>query len=186
MKRIMVDVDNVITDSIFLDLINEFLKTNYVLNDLKGYYLQELIKDRKKEFWEYVRDRNFYERATLFADCYEVLKQLNAVYDVYIVTAYLWNDTIDISGDNLRNKYYYLREMLPFIEPDKYIFTTNKNLMNFDIKLDDKLENLEGADIKLLFTAWHNRDLRDVDLKNKNVIRVNNWCDIEKILLKEN
>ena len=35
----MVDVDNVITDSDFLDLINEFLGTNYKLIDLEKYYL---------------------------------------------------------------------------------------------------------------------------------------------------
>lgn len=58
MKRIMVDMDNVITDSIFLELINEFLGSNYKLEELKGYYLQELVKDRKEEFWNYVKERD--------------------------------------------------------------------------------------------------------------------------------
>ena len=58
--------------------------------------------------------------------------------------------------------------------------------MNFDIRIDDKLDNLNGAEIKLMFTAWHNRDMDDDYLKNNNVIRVNNWCDIEKILLNNN
>lgn len=185
MKTLMIDVDNVITDSLFLDLINEFLGTKHKLDNLKGYYLQELVKDRKEEFWYWVKEKNFYENAPLFEGCYEVLKKLNEVYDIYIVTAYLWNDCLDISGDNLRNKYYYLREMFPFIEPNKYIFTTNKKLMKFDIRIDDKLENIEDADIKLLFTAWHNRDLDDVYLKEKGVIRVNNWKDIEKYFFQK-
>ena len=183
MKTIMVDMDNVITDSIFFELINEFLGSNYKREELKGYYLQELVKDKKEEFWNFVKERNFYEGASLFEGCYEVLEMLNKVYDVYIVTAYLWNDCLDISGDNLRNKYYYLREKLPFINSDKYIFTTNKNIMNFDIRIDDKLENIENGKIKLLFSAWHNTDLDDNYLKEHNVIRVNNWNDIEKILL---
>ena len=70
MKTLMIDMDNVITDSIFLDLINEFLGTNYKLLDLKNYYLQELISDRKEEFWEYVKDKNFYEGASLLDDCF--------------------------------------------------------------------------------------------------------------------
>ena len=181
----MIDMDNVITDGIFLDLINEFLGTNYKYLDCNKYYLQELIKDRKEEFWEYVKDRNFYEDAILFEGCYEVLEKLNKKYDIYIVTAYLWNDCIDISGNNLCNKYYYLREMLPFIDPKKYIFTTNKNLMNFDIRLDDKVENIINGDIKLLMNAWHNRNISDDELKEKNIIRVNNWYDIEKILIEE-
>ena len=184
MKTLMIDMDNVITDSRFLDLINEFLGTNYEWNDFKTYYLQEIIGDKKEEFWNYVKDRNFYEGATLFEGCYDVLKELNDKYDLYIVTAYLWNDVIDISGDNLRNKYYYLREMLPFINPNKYIFTTNKNLLKFDIRIDDRLDNIMEADTKILFTAWHNRDLDDKFLEDNNVIRVNSWDDIEKLLLK--
>ena len=180
----MIDMDKVITDSRFLDLINEFLGTNYEWNDFKTYYLQEIIGDKKEEFWNYVKDRNFYEGATLFEGCYDVLRKLNDKYDLYIVTAYLWNDVIDISGDNLRNKYYYLREMLPFINPNKYIFTTNKNLLKFDIRIDDRLDNIMEADTKILFTAWHNRDLDDKFLEDNNVIRVNSWDDIEKLLLK--
>lgn len=182
MKTLMVDMDNVITDGIFLDLINEFLDTDYKLLDLKNYYLQELITDRKEEFWNYVKDKNFYDKASLFEDCFEVLKRLNTKYDIYIVTAYLWNDYLDISGDNLRNKYYYLRENLSFIKPEKYIFTTNKNIMDFDIRIDDKLENVVKAEVSLLFTAWHNKDLDDEYLKEKDVIRVNSWKDIEKKL----
>ena len=183
MKTLMIDMDNVITDGIFLDLINEFLGTNYKLNDLKNYYLQELVDDKKEEFWEYVKDRNFYEGAVLFDGCFEVLKKLNEKYDIYIVTAYLWNDCIDLSGYNLCNKYYFLREMLPFIKPEKYIFTTNKRLMNFDIRIDDKLENVKDASIGLLFDAWHNRDLGDAILKENDVIRVKSWYDIENMLL---
>lgn len=176
-------MDNVITDGIFLELINNFLGTNYKHNDLKNYYLQYLISDKREDFWESVKDKNFYEGAVLFDRCREVLEKLNEVYDIYIVTAYLWNDYLDLSGNNLKNKYYYLREMLSFINPEKYIFTTNKKLLNFDIRIDDKLENIEGGNIKLLFTAWHNRDLDNEYLRKNNVIRVNNWTDIEKILL---
>lgn len=180
----MVDMDNVIVDTALLKYINEFLETDYKREDMKGYYLQELVNHRKKEFWNWVKDRNFYDGMTLFEDCYRVLERLNEVYDVYIVTSYLWKDDIDISGYNLGNKYYYLREKLPFIKPEKYIFTTNKKIINFDIRIDDKLENLEGATLKLMFSAWHNRDMDDNWLEKQNVIRVNSWQDIENMLLK--
>lgn len=88
-----------------------------------------------------------------------------------------------MSGNNLKNKYYYLQEQLTFITPEKYIFTTNKNLMNFDVKIDDRIDNLEGATTKLLFDAWHNRDLTESFLKEQNVIRVHDWKEIETILL---
>lgn len=183
MKTLMIDMDNVITDGIFLELINEFLNSNYKLSDLKNYYLQELIEDKKEEFWNYVKDRNFYEGAILFDGCFEVLEKLNNKYDLYITTAYLWNDCIDLSGYNLCNKYYFLKEMLPFIKPEKYIFTTNKRIIKFDIRIDDKLENVIDAEVSLLFNAWHNRELDNKYLKENNIIRVNNWYDIEKILM---
>ena len=41
----------------------------------------------------------------------------------------------------------------------------------------------EDAEIKLLFTAYHNVNITDEELKAKNLIRVNNWKEIEKILL---
>ena len=76
MKTIMVDMDNVITDGVFLDLVNEFLGTNYQLNELKDYYIQGLLGKKDKEFWKWVQDKNFYEKAVLLDGCYEVLKKV--------------------------------------------------------------------------------------------------------------
>lgn len=186
MKTIMIDMDNVITDGMFHKYIEQFYHKKVDSSHVKSYYyVQELTKDRKEEFWQYVSDKNFYLNAPLLEGCYEVLERLNKEYDIYIVTSYLWKETIDLSGSNLKNKYYYLKEMLPFIKPEKYIFTTNKNIMNFDIRIDDKINNLDGSDIKLLFSAWHNRDISKEELKKRNVVRVDSWYDIGKILLSD-
>ena len=185
MKTIMVDMDNVITDGVFLDYINEYLKTNYTFSDLDDYYyVQGLIGDRH-DFWNWVADKNFYENAPLIDGCYEVLKKLNDLYDVYIVTTYLWNESKDISGYNVMNKYYYLKEKLPFIKPEKYIFTSNKKIVNFDIRIDDRINNLEGAKTKLLFTAWHNKNIDEKMLADNNILRVNGWNDIARLLIDD-
>ena len=176
----MVDMDDVITRGNFHDYVESFMGVKIDMDKTTNYYIiQETVESKKEEFWKYVEDKNLYDGAPLFEDCYEVLKKLTEKYDVYIVTSYLWRDVIDISGKNLRYKYYYLKEMLPFIDPTKYIFTTNKNLLNFDIKLDDKVINLEGAETKILFNSWHNRHLEYSD----DIIRVNNWKEIGDVLL---
>lgn len=36
MKKIMIDMDDVICDGGFLSLINQFLKANYTVEDVKG------------------------------------------------------------------------------------------------------------------------------------------------------
>ena len=184
MKRIMIDMDNVITNPLFLEFVNEFLGTNYKLDDLDEYYLQNLITKDNEKFWDFIKDKNLYEDVLLFDDCYNVLEKLNECYDLYIVTAYTWGDACnEFVANTLRDKYLFLRSKLPFIDRKNFIFATNKNIMNFDIRIDDRLNNLDGADVKLLFNAWHNKNYSDSELENQNVIRVNNWKDVEKILL---
>ena len=56
--------------------------------------------------------------------------------------------------------------------------------MNCEIKIDDNLANLSGnAELNILFTAHHNRDLKKDELENKGVIKVSGWEEIESILL---
>ena len=138
----MIDMDDVITSGSFFSLIQEFLNKKINIDEVETYWLQDLVKERNDEFWYWVKDRNFYEDATLFDNCYHILERLNDKYDLYIVTAYLWNEVIDLSGKNLNNKYCYLRQMLPFIKPEQYVITTNKLILEFDIRIDDKLKNV--------------------------------------------
>lgn len=179
MKTLMIDMDDVITIGNFNKYIEEFMGIKINMDEITNYYyVQDLVESKKDEFWKYVENKDLYKGAPLFEDCYDVLKKLNDKYDIYIVTSYLWTDGIDISGKNLGYKYYYLKEMLPFIDPSKYIFTTNKKLLKFDIKIDDKYENLENSDMKILYNSWHNNNIEYTD-----VTRVNNWKEIEEILL---
>ena len=63
------------------------------------------------------------------------------------------------------------------------IFMTDKTKIRYDIGIDDRLSNLENCDKKLLFTEFRNKKLTDKELKEKGVIRVNNWLDVKKELL---
>ena len=187
MKKLMIDMDDVITHNYTMKYINEFLNTNLKLEDQTDFYLQNLTGDRKEEYYKYISQKNLYGDCPLIKDCYEVLEKLNNKYELYIVTSYLWNQNskeFDSSGTNLMNKYYYLKEKLPFIKPEQYIFTVNKNILNMDIKIDDRINNLENCKTKILFTNWHNKDISEKELKEKNIIRVNGWKDIEKLLQK--
>lgn len=183
MKTIMVDMDNVITDGNFEEYLNEFLGRTVDLNTEYNYFRQELIEGREDEFKSLYEYKNLYENAPLIKDCYEVLKKLSENYKVYIVTAYIWKQNIFKPEENLKNKFLYLQEQLPFIPPVHYIFTENKSLMHFDIKIDDRVHNLENGDMKLLFATPSNRRIPEEELKQKGIIRVENWKEIERILL---
>ena len=49
MKKIMIDMDDVICDGGFLSLVNQFLNTNYKKEDIKTYYIQDLIPKERYE-----------------------------------------------------------------------------------------------------------------------------------------
>ncbi len=179
METLMVDMDNVITDGNIFHCIENFYHQKIELDSITEYKIvQELTKNRKDEFWEYMKTQEFYKESPLLDHCYEVLEKLNQKYDVYIITAYLWTESGDLSAKCLSEKYEYLRKMLPFIPPEKYIFTTYKKMIPSDIAIDDKKENLSNAKKKILFDAWHNKEEKD-----SSIIRVHNWKEIEKELL---
>ena len=180
MKTIMVDMDDVITIGNFNKFLEEFLGQKIDTDNNK--YRQEAIKGRENEFMLIYQYRNLYANVPLLDGCYEVLRKLNEKYDIYIVTAYIWGQDIINAEENLKNKFIYLKENLPFISSQKYIFTQDKKILDFDIKIDDRINNLEGAKIKLLFTAWHNKNISSKELESKGIIRVDSWYDIEKVL----
>lgn len=184
-KTILVDMDDVITNGNFEYFLEEFLGEKIDFNKIKGTFRQVLIEGREEEFKAIYQDRNLYQDAPLLEGCYEVLKRLNDKYDIYIVTSYIWGKDVINPAENLKNKYNYLREKLDFIDPRKYVFVHNKNLMKFDVVIDDRLSWLEHGETKLLFSAWGNRSISAEELKSKNIIRVDSWYDVERILLEE-
>lgn len=182
-KSIMIDMDDVIVSDGLLPIINEFLGTNYKESDFKGFYMQDIIPNRA-EFFEFFFTKNQYEYCKLNDNVTEVLKKLCDKYDVYIGTSYLFKDDLKKCGNILLQKYNYLMEKFPFISPFNYVFLGNKSILNCDIKIDDNPNNLTNAKTKILYTAWHNKDLTDEYLKENKITRVNNWNEIEKLLLK--
>ena len=183
MKSIMVDMDDVMTYGSFAKMVEDYLGYRPDFESTENYYIQDLLGDKKDDFFSIFKDMNMYEEATLLPDCYEVLKRLSEKYNIYICTDYIWREIPEYAGNNLRNKYNYLYEKLEFINPKNFIFVGDKSVVNCDIKIDDKINNIQGNNMKLLFTAWHNKSISDEELKNQNIIRVNNWKEIGEILL---
>lgn len=186
MKKIMVDMDDVICKGAFLNIVNQFLKTNYKIEEINTYYISELIpKERRLEYADFFNEKNIYDYCEMLPNVVEVLEKLTKKYEVYIATDYIFRHKEEYSANLLKNKFEYLYKNLPFLTPSKYIFTANKQIIDCDIKIDDKLSNLKGkSEVKLLFTAYHNKEITDEELSENGVIRVDGWKDIEKILLK--
>lgn len=183
-KRIMVDMDDVITTGGFLHLINEYLKTNYTEDDFESFYMQDIVPN-KDEFFKWFKTYNMYDYCKLTPNAYEVLEKLSKNYEIFIGTSYIIRDIIKDTAFLLPQKYEFLINTFPFINPNNIIFLGNKSVLNCDIKIDDRIDNLDGAKTKILFTAWHNKNISKDELNNKGIKRANNWKEIENILLKE-
>lgn len=182
-KRIMVDMDDVITTGGFLHLVNEYLKANYKEDDFESFYMQDVVPD-KDEFFKWFKTYNMYDFCTLTSDVYEVLEELNKNYEIFIGTSYMIRDLKD-SSFLLPQKYEYLINKFPFLNPNNFIFLGNKSVLNCDIKIDDRIDNLDGAKTKILFTAWHNKNISKEELNNNGIKRADNWKEIENMLLNE-
>lgn len=185
MKTIMIDMDDVITYGNFSKILENFLGYKPDYNSFKGYYLQDMLGERKKDFFEYFKDINMYKDSELLPDCYEVIKKLSEKYKIYICTDYVWREIPEYAGNNLKNKYEFLYEKFDFLKPENFIFAKDKTIVNCDIKIDDRLENLSGASTKLLFNAYHNKNYSEDFLQEENVTRVCDWKEIENLLLKD-
>ncbi len=193
-KKILLDVDEVICFPAFLPLINEFLHTDYKIDDFKCYYLEEeaIPKERFMEFTEFIKNRNLYENATIIPNAPEVIEKLSKIYDIFICSSCINPFAKEASGKLFSYKYDFLLANLPFLKPENYVFTNAKFLLQADVQIDDYLPNLEQnkSTVKILFPSYHNKDISEEILKEKHILRAgydwqDGWVNVEKILIEQ-
>lgn len=185
-KSIMVDMDDVICEGGFLYLINEYLGTNYEKSYFKNFYMQDIIPDDcKNDFWKWFITKNQYNYCELLDGAYDTLKDINKYYKLYIGTSYIFRDIPYDCGHILSQKYDYLVKALPFISPSSYVFLTDKSALQTDIKIDDRIDNLENTSRKILFTAFHNQNIDNDTLCTMGIERADNWHDVRKKLIRK-
>ena len=187
MKKLMIDLDDTICCDGYLKVLNDYFNTDYTYDDLNGdYYVESLVPDgRLDEYLDYFYSINVYENVEVMPGALEVIEKLSKVYDVYICSAYVDRRRPEASGVMANFKHNWICNNLPFIDPKKIILTGSKDIIDCDIKIDDKFSKLKGhGEIKLLLDAYHNRGYDDKKLSERGVVRVKDWKEIENILLK--
>ena len=188
-KSLFIDMDDVLVIGRFQEFMDEFLgKIDYSKYD--SYYKQDLLKEREAEFIEKYQFENIYKNKDgsfidPLPDSIEVLKRLKEYYELYIVTAYVWKNNVIDAAHTLKYKFEYLEHFFPFIEPNNIIFSTHKTKMHFDVGIDDRPKNLGNCDIKLLFSETRNKKMSNEELAQQDLIRVDNWKEVEKVLRKK-
>lgn len=191
-KDLLLDVDEVICFSGFVEAVNDFLGTSYTVDDFTDYYIDDVaIPDEQKDsFYEFISERNLYENPDILPHAVESIRRLKDYYNIYICSACVSFFNKKNSGRRFKDKYDFLFETFPFIDPDHYIFTGAKHLFRADVQIDDRLKNLDNdIPIRILFPSYHNKDVTDEELRQKGIIRAGldwkkGWQEVEKILIE--
>ncbi len=186
-KKLLVDFDDTICESVTLLKVNKFLGTNYKIEDFDDYFIDNVIpKEKLDEYFETYFDEDPYENLALIEGAKEALEKLKEKYDIYICSSCILYKRPQSSAKLFASKFNYLIKNLPFLDPTKFIFTSSKDVCCGDILIDDFFHNFKSnITTKLLFESYHNKNITDDMLKERNVIRVKDWNHICKLLLNE-
>ena len=90
------DLDDVITNcNGWLYAINNFLGTDYKEEDVKSYYIQDLVpKEKWEDYLKFFVTQNTYDHCQINENCVDVIKKLNEKYEIYICSAYVYRDDV--------------------------------------------------------------------------------------------
>ena len=192
--NVLLDVDDVICFPSYLAWINELLNTNFQEDDFKDYIKEkEIMKGEElQEFNKFIKDRNPYQEAIILPKAIEVIKKHLDTCNYYMLSSCINPCLKEESGKLFTYKYNFLLKILPFINPENFVFTNAKHLLKGDIQIDDYLPHLlaNKTPYKILFPAAHNKSVQDVELKKNKIVRAgsnwrNGWENIDILLEKQ-
>ena len=174
MKRICVDMDEVIADAVSEHLLryNREFGEQLTKEDLLGNALWDIVSvDRHNMLEAFLRSEDFFSVLEVMPESQRVLRRLQSKYEVYIATAAMEFPT------SFTPKYEWLAEHFPFIPPSHIVFCGDKGILKADFLIDDnprQLRRFSGEGI--LFSSPTNARVTGFR-------RVSNWLEIEQMFL---
>ena len=176
MKRICVDMDEVVADAVAEHLLryNRQFGESITLEDLHGKWIWDVVgEERHRALEQYLRSEDFFAVLEVMKDSQRVMRALQARYDVFIATAAMEVPT------SFTAKYEWLGRNFPFISASHIVFCGDKSILQADYLIDDnprQLARFRGEGI--LYDAHHNVNI-------SGFRRVRNWLEVEEMFLGE-
>lgn len=171
MKRIAVDMDNVLADITeqFIRYHEKEFGERKTIKEITGISELEAFPNARK----YLYQQGFFATPPVIENSQQVLAELNKKYEVFIVSAAME------FPQSLPEKQQWLNEHFPFIQWQQMVFCGSKTIVQADIMIDDHFKNLDHfAGQTLLFSQPHN-EFKDAGRHQ----RVYTWLEIADILL---
>ncbi|SDK62014.1 5'(3')-deoxyribonucleotidase [Catalinimonas alkaloidigena] len=169
MKRIAIDMDEVIADShgSLLRIYESEFGKRILPEEVQGRSWEELVgEDHAAHIRRYPSREGFFRALEPIADSQQVLKALMEHYEVFIVSA---ATEFPLSPNE---KLAWLAEYFPFISWRNVVLCGDKSIIAADYLIDDHLKNLRTfTGTPLLFSAPHN-------LRVTGYERLHSWQDV--------
>lgn len=172
-KKIAIDMDEVLADTVgaLIEDVNQRTDLGITIDMLDGIKLRHAMPEHDGLLTEILREPGFFKKLKVMSDAQDVVKKLTEYYDVFIATA-----AMDVPT-SFHDKYAWLREYFPFLDPQHFVFCGRKDIVHADYLIDDnprQLSIFKGTPI--IYTATHN-------INDDRFTRVNNWKEVEQYFL---
>jgi 5'(3')-deoxyribonucleotidase/uncharacterized protein with PQ loop repeat len=151
--RIAIDMDEVMADALaeHIRRYNALFGARFATGDLCGRRLEDCVPPSRREAVEAMLDASFFTDLAVMPDSQEVIRELAARHDVFIVTA-----AMDVPS-SFDAKFRWLQRHFPFIPPAQIVFCGDKGIIDVDYLIDDCARHFAGFKGRpLLFSAPHN------------------------------
>ena len=171
MKRIAIDMDEVIADAVteHLRRYNQHFNDSLSKDDLEGKWIWDVVQsDRHDVLNATLRAPDFFADLDVFPDAQRVLSHH---YELFIASAAMEVPT------SFTAKFTWLARHFPFIQPSHIVFCGDKSVLRTEYLIDDnprQFRRFEGEGI--LYSSPTNRYVTGYR-------RVDNWLDVEKLFL---
>ncbi len=174
MKRIAVDMDEVIADAVaeHLARYNRDHGEKITKADLHGKWLWDIVSlDHHPALEAYLRSDDFFAVLDVMPEAQRVLLALQSKYEVFIASAAMEVPT------SFMAKFRWLERHFPFISPSHIVFCGDKSIIKADFLIDDnprQLRRFSGEGI--IYSSPHNVSV-------KGFRRVKDWLEVEEMFL---
>jgi 5'(3')-deoxyribonucleotidase len=172
--RIAIDMDEVVADALaeHLRRCNAAFGAQLTIDHLQGRHLEDGVPAAHREAAIALIDASFFEDLAVMPDAQEVIRELAARHDVFIVSAAM---DVPCSFDA---KYRWLQRHFPFIPSSQIVFCGDKGIIDADYLIDDRARHFARFRGRpLLFSAPHNA----ADTRYQ---RVGSWADVRDLFAR--
>jgi 5'-nucleotidase len=167
MKRLIVDMDDVIADTTgqFISYYEKEFGVRVERDSLNNQEEGQGFPNREA-ILRYLFEPGFFRTLMPHEQSQDVIEKLNRKYALFIVSAAME------FPQSLFEKQEWLKEHFPFLTWKQIVFCGSKAVVHGDYMIDDLAYNLESFNgEKFIYTAPHN-------MHYKQFNRLNNWLEV--------